>query len=172
MFGGKTTRLLTAVERDVIRGLNVLCFKPKIDDRYSESDITTHLGAKVKAITVSDGQEIIDKVLEQKKKIDSIAIDELFMIKDSGLAAVELFRQGINVYTSTLQLSSAPQALNEVAVVFPWATEVSVCPAVCVVCGADAYYTKKTGGDPTASVEVGGADLYEPRCYQHFFQGD
>jgi len=37
------------------------------------------------------------------------------------------------------------------------------------VCGADAYYTLKVGGDPSAAVEVGGADLYQPRCFEHFF---
>ena len=171
MFGGKTTRLLTAVERDVIRGLNVVCFKPCIDVRYSNDKITSHLGAAVDAVAVRDGTEIIKKVSEYKHKVDSVAIDELFMIPMAGAAAVELFRQGINIYTSSLQLSSNPKpyAFDEMATVLPWATKIDVCPAVCTVCGADAYYTHKKGGDLNASVEVGGAELYEPRCWGHFF---
>ena len=62
MFGGKTTRLLTAIERDVIRGMKVLSFKPKIDDRYSHEKITTHLGASVDAIIVSTGDDILKEV--------------------------------------------------------------------------------------------------------------
>jgi len=170
MFGGKTTRLLTAIERDVIRKMNVLSFKPKIDNRYSHEKITTHLGASVDAKIVSSGDDILNDVDNAAVHVDSVAIDELFMIPDAGLAAVKLFQRGINVYVSTLQLSSIPEAYKEVAYVLPWATEVVVCPAVCVTCGADAYYTKKIGGDPNAAVEVGGADLYQPRCFEHFFQ--
>jgi len=169
MFGGKTTRLLSAIERDVIRGLNVVSFKPKIDNRYSDTKITTHLGATVDAVPIRSGIDIINTVNDIDEKIHSVAIDELFMIPMAGAAAVELFRRGINVYTSSLQLSSIPDSYEEVSTVLPWATDVVVCPAVCVSCGSDAYYTLKVGGDPKAAVEVGGADLYQPRCFEHFF---
>jgi len=169
MFGGKTTRLLSTIERDVIRGLNVMCFKPMIDVRYSSSEITSHLGAKVFAEQVESGTDILSIVNESNRPVDSIAVDELFMIPHSGAALVEIFKRGINVYASSLQLSSIPKSYLDVDVVLPWATEIAVCPAICVSCGADAYYTYKKGGDPNAAVEVGGADLYEPRCFEHFF---
>ena len=171
MFGGKTTRLLTAVERDVIRGLNVMCFKPYIDTRYSQDKITSHLGAKVNAVSVESGFEILQRVEKACGEIDSVAVDELFMIPGGGDALVKLFRSGINVYTSSLQLSSNPKpyAFDEMSMILPWATKIDVCPAVCTVCGSDAYYTYKKGGDLSASVEVGGAELYEPRCWEHFF---
>ena len=169
MFGGKTTRLLSSVERDVIRGLNVMCFKPRIDIRYSESKITSHLGASVSATTVEAGEEIVQHFELARDKIHSVAVDESFMIPGSGSALVELFQRGVNIYVSSLQLSSVPKTYTEVDAVLPWATEVCVCPAVCVICGADAYYTLKTGGDPNAAVEVGGSDLYQPRCFKHFF---
>lgn len=171
MFSGKTTGLLSTVERDVIRGLNVLCFKPVVDDRYNKTKITTHLGASIEALPVNSGVDIMNIVRESKNKVDSVAIDELFMIPMAGAAAVKLFRSGINIYTSTLQLSSnpEPEAFDEVMTVLPWATKVIVCTAVCVVCGDDALYTCKKGGDLTAPVEVGGSELYEPRCFDHFF---
>ncbi|NBV29130.1 hypothetical protein EBS02_08985, partial [bacterium] len=45
----------------------------------------------------------------------------------------------------------------------PWATKVEKLSAVCTVCNKDAFYTykKQTGGD---EIEVGGNELYEPRC--------
>ena len=167
MFGGKTTRLLTVIERDMIRGLKVACFKPLIDIRYSQQKITSHLGATVNATVIRDGEDILRFV--RANTCDSVAVDELFMVPNSGKALVEVFRMGINVYVSTLQLSSIPESYVEVDAILPWATEVKVCPAVCVQCGADAYYTYKKGGDPNAAVEIGGANLYEPRCFQHFF---
>ena len=48
----------------------------------------------------------------------------------------------------------------------PWATKVEVCPAVCTICGADAFYTYKKGGSDD-DVEIGGKELYEPRCAIH-----
>jgi thymidine kinase len=134
MFGGKTTSLLSAIERDVIRGLSVISFKPKIDNRYSDQKITTHLGATVNAQTVSSGIEILNAVEANENKIHSIAIDELFMIPMAGPAAIKLFRRGINVYVSSLQLSSKPDPYEEMLTVLPWATDVVVCPAVCVSC--------------------------------------
>ena len=171
MFGGKTTSLLSTIERDVIRGLNVLSFKPKVDNRYNERKITTHLGATVDADVVQSGIDIISTVKNSNTKVDSVAIDELFMIPMAGAAAVQLFKSGINVYVSSLQLSSNPEpyAFEEMTTILPWATEINICPAVCVVCGDDAYYTYKKGGDLNAAVEVGGSELYEPRCFEHFF---
>lgn len=168
MFGGKTTRLLSVVERDVIRGLNVMCFKPKLDVRYSHDKITTHLGAEVFAKQVESGSDVLRFVRTSKNPVNSVAIDELFMIAGAGEALIELFRRGINVYTSSLQLSSVPKSYVEVDAVLPWATEIIVCPAICTICGDDAYYTYKKGGDLNAAIEVGGADLYEPRCFHHF----
>ena len=169
MFGGKTTRLLGAIERDVLRKHNVKSFKPHIDDRYSSDEITTHIGASLKAIPVSTGADILQKVYPMQEEINSVAIDEFFMINGAAEAAIHLFQSGINIYVSTLQLDSNPVAYTEVSKILPWATEIVVCPAVCTVCGDDAYYTYKKGGDPNAAIEIGGSDLYEPRCFSHFF---
>jgi len=167
MFGGKTTKLLGAVERDVLRGFTVKSFKPKIDTRYSSDQIITHIGATLDASAVLSGNEIWCAVRDNQ--IKSVAIDELFMIPDAAEVAIKLFRRGINIYASTLQLDSNSEPYEEVSKILPWATEIVVCPAICTICGSDAYYTLKTGGDPNAKIEVGGSDLYEPRCFCHFF---
>ena len=169
MFGGKTTRLLGAIERDVLRKYSVKSFKPKIDDRYSSTKITTHIGASLEAIPVLTGADILQHVYPMQKEINSVAIDEFFMVSGAADAAIHLFRSGINIYISTLQLNSVPAAYAEVSKILPWATEIVVCPAVCTICGEDAYYTHKKGGDLNAAIEIGGSDLYEPRCFYHFF---
>ncbi len=48
----------------------------------------------------------------------------------------------------------------------PWATHIEKCPAVCPVCGKDAYYTYKKNDDGV-EIAIGGAELYEPRCFDH-----
>ena len=44
MFSGKTSRLLDSYERQIIAKKRALLFKPKMDNRYSESSVTTHTG--------------------------------------------------------------------------------------------------------------------------------
>ena len=48
----------------------------------------------------------------------------------------------------------------------PCATCIEKCAAVCVTCGEDAYYTHRKIAD-LAEIAVGGAELYEPRCWNH-----
>ena len=71
------------------------------------------------------------------------------------------------ILISSLQLSSDLKPFEEIAKMLPWATKIEVCPAVCTICGADAYYTYKKDGNFDGEIEVGGKELYEPRCSVH-----
>ena len=94
------------------------------------------------------------------------------MIPGSGKALVSLFKTGHTVLISSLQLSSDGYPYPEVTEMFPYATHVEVCPAVCLVTKRDAYYTEKIGGRSDHAIEVGGAEMYQPRCWQEFFGRD
>jgi thymidine kinase len=170
MFGGKTTRLLSALDRYVHQKRDVLAFKPDVDKRYGEESINTHTGGKISAIRVSSGKEITTAVLEKVEtgSADIIAVDEAFMIPGSAKALIELFNKGFTVLISTLQLCSDGTSYEEIKEMMPWATKIEICPAVCTTCGADAFYTFKKGGNSHQQIEVGGSDLYEPRCLKHF----
>ena len=50
MFGSKTTKLLAAVDRYVYQNKVIMAFKPKLDDRYSGGEISTHNGVSLKAV--------------------------------------------------------------------------------------------------------------------------
>ena len=47
MFGGKTTKLLSALDRYKYQGREIHAFKPDVDERYSKEEIVTHWGGKV-----------------------------------------------------------------------------------------------------------------------------
>ena len=79
---------------------------------------------------------------------------------------IELFKKGKTVIVSSLDLSATLKPFEEVEKLLPWATKVKKCPAVCVVCGRDAFYTYKKNKD-LSEIAVGGSDLYEPRCWHH-----
>jgi thymidine kinase len=159
MFGGKTTRMIASLERAKYRKKKIILFKPEIDGRYSQNKVKTHTGASWNAINVINGQSI----LEQANGSDIVAVDEAFMIPGCADALITLFRRGKSIYVSSIQLSSAGEPFEEMMKLFPWATKIEVCPAVCPITGEDAYYTiAKTEVD---LIQVGGSEIYEPRSY-------
>lgn len=161
MFSSKTSRLLTSLDRCKYQNKKIVAFKPKIDGRYSQSDIVTHGGISWPATNVSSGQEI----LSFSDKADVIGVDEAFMIDGCAEALLKLFKMGKTVYVSSVQLSATGQPFDEIKDMMPWATKISVCPSVCPITQRDAFYTvrKIEGLD---EISVGGADHYEPRCWE------
>ena len=170
MFGGKTTKLLSAIDRYKYQGRRILAYKPNVDERYSKEDIVTHWGHKLNASRVSSGADISRKATEAFgiNGTGVIAVDEAFMIPDCGDHLVGLFKHGHTVLVSSLQLSSDFTPYKELQTMLPYATKIEVCPAVCSSCGADAYYTKKIGGRSDHAIEVGGSEMYQPKCILHF----
>ena len=163
MFGGKTTKLLAALERYRYQRKDTVLFKPYVDKRYSKGMVVTHHGQNCKSILVKSGEGII----ENSGLAEIIAVDEMFMIPGSSEALLKLFSQGKTILVSTLQLSSQPAPLQEVKDILPYATSIEICPAVCSMCDADAFYTRRKGAS-TALVEVGGCESYEPLCFYHY----
>jgi thymidine kinase len=165
MFGGKTTRMLAALERYRYQNKSTILFKPKMDNRYSDSKVVTHKGQEHTSVLVRTGAEMFERATEH----DVVAVDEMFMIPGSGRACFDLYRQGKTILISTLQLSSQPTgytAFEEVKGIMPWATSIEVCPAVCAKCDRDAYYTERLCKEEK-EVLVGGAEAYQPVCYKH-----
>ena len=164
MFGGKTGRLLSILDRAKYQSKSMAVFKPKIDHRYDVSKISTHSGHTWPAHCVTTGAEIV--ALSEDAQI--VAVDEAFMIEGAGDALVQLFKLGKDIYVSSIQLSARGEPFEEIQIMFPWATKIEACPAVCPECGQDAYYTvAKVEG--LSEIDVGGAEKYAPSCHQHAF---
>ena len=165
MFGSKTTRLFAALDRYKYQRRKIVAFKPQIDNRYSEASITTHSGASMPAIIVNHGTDVMN-YMKHHGEYDVIAVDEAFMLKGISWVLIDLFKQGKTIVVSSLDLSATGKDFEEITTMFPWATHIEKCPAVCTICGADAYYTYKKVKD-LEEIAVGGSDLYEPRCWAH-----
>ncbi len=174
MFGGKTTKLLSAIDRYKYQGRDIHVFKPIVDERYSKEEVVTHWGAKIPATRINP--ENLNEIfrpffLNNVEDKSVMAVDEAFMIEGIGEKLVSLFKRGHTILVSSLQLSSDFTPYKEIQAMMPYATKVEVCPAVCSTCGADAHYTKKVGGRSDHGIEVGGAEMYQPRCFNHFLKG-
>ncbi len=161
MFGSKTTKMLATLERCLYQHRKVIAFKPRMDDRYEEGQICTHAGLRFDAINVSTGNEI----LKHAADYDVVGVDEAFMIDGCARALMQLFKQGKTVVVSSIQMSATGNVFDEVKEMLPWATMIEVCPAVCVETGRNAYYTVRKI-ESVEEIEVGGGDMYEPRCWE------
>lgn len=161
MFSSKTSRLLAALDRCKYRNQKIVAFKPRIDERYSQSSIVTHSGSSWPAVNVSNGQDILDLA----NGADIVAVDEAFMIDGCADALLKLFKSGKTIYASSIQLSATGQPFEEVKEMMPWATKIEVCPSVCSITQRDAYYTvRKING--LDEISVGGAEMYTPVCWE------
>jgi thymidine kinase len=171
MFSSKTTRMLSALERFELQKKRVLVFKPEMDDRYSTSEVRSHSGWHRPAVSIKEGPDILQVLADLDWSPEVVAVDEAFMIPGIAEVLTWLYRSGVSVVVSTLDLSYSGKPFHEVEKLMPWATHVEKCAAVCTECGRDAYYThkKQTSGE---EIEVGGGELYEPRCFRHHLAVD
>ena len=146
----------------------VYIFKPLKDNRYDPlgQSIVTHKGYEMNSTPIESAEDILSFLNKRNAKEGVIAVDEAFMVEGIAEMLIDLYQKGFTILISTIQLSYHLQPFEEISKILPWATKIEVCPAVCTICGADAYYTHKKAGS-NKEVEIGGASMYEPRCLKH-----
>ena len=166
MWSSKTSKLLMELERYRYQKKIIEAFKPKIDDRYDVNQIVTHGGWGIKATCVTNGSELLEYVARLENRPDVIAVDEAFMIPGISKTLSWLYKSGFSIIVSSLELSASGKPFDEITNIFPWATRIEKCTAVCTVCSRNARFTYKKSVNED-EIEVGGSELYEPRCFEH-----
>ena len=176
MFSSKTTKLLMQADKRFYQKQKVIAFKSRMDDRYSQvGEIVTHNFNKIPAHLVNTGDEMLTKIAGQE--VDCVIIDELFLIEGGASACLTLYKKGYDVVVASIDLSFTGEPFHEIKELMPYCTRIVKCKSVCSVCQKDARYTYKKSGvkhvesfdsDPSVEqIQVGGAELYEPRCQEH-----
>jgi thymidine kinase len=173
MFSGKSEELIRRLRRAQIAGKRVAAFKPEIDDRFEVEYIQSHNGQSFSCVAITDPVLII----ALSDSFDVIGVDE-----------AQFFGHKLNPVADSLRL------LGKVVIIagldltykgqpwlwFPWLMAISdridKLSAVCTVCGADAQVTHRFVEDQDESLDddlimVGGKELYEARCRDHFEYG-
>ncbi|MDR7207625.1 thymidine kinase [Priestia megaterium] len=161
MFAEKSTELQRRGKRLTRAGKNVVYFKPEFDNRYSETEIVTHDGQKVKAGNVpTDTPETIFMALP--KFTDVILIDEIQFF-NAGIIAVinHLLKDGYSVIVAGLDMDSDAKPFDVTATLMALAEEVVKLKAVCSRCGDDAWVTYND--NKINRIELG-TDEYTPMC--------
>ncbi len=160
MFSGKTEELIRRLRRAKIARQTVKIFKPKIDIRYSSSEIVSHSEQSLPSIMVENPSEILE--LAQGAQV--IGIDEAqFFTNDLVDVCNKLAGDGKRIIVAGLDQDYKGIPFEPMPQLLAVAEYITKTLAICVVCGnpADKTQRKIASGE---RVLVGAADSYEARC--------
>ncbi len=169
MFAGKTEELIRRINVLSFAKKKIIIFKPKIDDRYSSTQIVSHAGRSIDCITIDKASEMLD-YLKKEEDIDVIAIDEVQFFDEDVVAICDyLADQGKRVMVAGLDKDFRGEPFGVMPELLTRAEFVTKLTAVCAKCGAPATRTQRLINNEPASfhdpiVLVGATEHYEPRC--------
>jgi len=177
MFGGKTTALIAELENSIEENKKAIVVKPTIDKRYSIDDIVSHDGTSLKKLTGHSVRLLeVNDVLtcEDLIGIDIILVDEAqFFTELCNKSILTYLEQGIDVVAVGLDLDSSGNPFGSMPYLLSIADVVYKLSGICSVCGEDATRTfRKLTASSTDQVLIGGKETYEPRCFQHWLEGE
>ena len=164
MFSGKTEELIRRMKRAKIAKQKVEIFKPKIDNRYSETEVVSHDSNSIHSTPVANAREILNYC----KDIEVVGIDEAQFF-DPELIDVcnELANQGVRVIAAGLDMDFSGKPFGPIPNLFSIAEYVTKVHAICIKCGNLAHHSHRLSSN-SELVVVGEMDKYEPLCRDCF----
>ena len=168
MYAGKTEELLRRIRRIEYAKKQILAFKPKIDNRYSNNEIVSHNNVRTNSIDISDAREIYHYFTYQVPY--AIAIDEVQFFGPEVISVCEdLANKGVRVIVAGLDKDFRGVPFGVMPELLARAEYVTKLDAICQVCGAPATRTQRLiNGKPAhyqdPEILVGAKEQYEARC--------
>lgn len=167
MFAGKTEELIRRINVLEFAKQKIIVFKPRIDNRYSESKIASHAGSQVESILIDKASDILDHITED---IDVVAVDEVQFLDEDIIEVCDMLAaKGIRVMVAGLDTNFRGEPFGVMPTLLTTAEFVTKLTAVCVQCGAPATRTQRiVDGKPAQwddpLILVGAKESYEARC--------
>lgn len=167
MFAGKTEELIRRITRMEYAKRKFIVFKPRIDNRYSETEISSHNLRKIKAINIDSPSDVYNYLDDSYQ---SVVIDEVQFFDGSMLDIVaDLASKGLRVICAGLDMDFKGKPFGIMPELLAIAEKVTKLSAICVCCGCDATRTQRLidgheAYDDDPIVLVGAKESYEARC--------
>ncbi|XP_050032909.1 thymidine kinase, cytosolic-like [Dermacentor andersoni] len=159
MFSGKTTELMRRLKRYEVANHKCLIVKYAGDTRYDVENISTHdrqAMAAVKATTLSN-------LKATSSDFRVIGIDEGQFFPDIVEFAEDMADAGKVVVIAALDGTYQRQGFSNILTLVPLSESVIKLSAVCMLCYAEAAYTKRRGQEKEVEI-IGGTDKYMAVC--------
>ena len=165
MYSGKTEELIRQIKRCEYAKQSYMVFKPRIDDRYSEDEVTTHDQEAISSIVIDDIYDIYKHITHETQVV---GIDEAqFFQKDIVEVSRKLAQHGRRVIIAGLDTDWKGQPFGPMPELLATADVVRKQYAICMVCGESATRTQRLVKNDD-DVLIGSFQMYEARCRQHF----
>ncbi len=167
MFSGKTEELIRRLRRAQIAKQKAQVFKPAIDTRYADREVTSHNGLQIEAIPVKNAAQL-DGLITPDTTV--VAIDEAQFFDDEIIQlCTALADQGLRVIVAGLDMDFRGEPFGPMPALMARAEQVDKLQAICVGCGGPASRTQRLiDGEPAAYddpvILVGASEVYEARC--------
>ena len=167
MFAGKTEELIRRINVLEFAKQKIIVFKPRIDNRYSESKIASHAGSQVESILIDKASDILEHITDD---IDVVAVDEVQFLDEDIIEVCDMLAaKGIRVMVAGLDTNFRGEPFGVMPTLLTTAEFVTKLTAVCVQCGAPATRTQRiVDGKPAQwddpLILVGAKESYEARC--------
>ena len=169
MFSGKSEELIRRIRRAEIARQRIQLFKPKVDDRYSETEIVSHSQQRLPSTPVASSLDILACVDD---KTEVVGIDEVQFF-DEGIVEVcdRLANMGKRVMAAGLDMDYLGRPFAPMPNLMAIAEYVTKQLAICMRCGDPAVHTQRLT-DSTDTIVVGAQGTYEARCRRCFVLPD
>jgi thymidine kinase len=178
MFSGKSEELTRRLRREKIAGLNVVAFKPAIDNRYDSEKIASHSSMTFEAKTFKSFKDLIEKIMKIRSDDgdrfpDVIGIDEVQFLPKDVVPFIEMIvNSGSKVIVAGLDMDYLGKPFGPIPELMAIGDKVIKLSAICVaedergkICGEPATRSYRLAAKDTGSiVQVGAADSYQARC--------
>jgi thymidine kinase len=165
MFGGKSSTLITKIERLTIAGKSCIVVKYKGDTRYSATDVVSHNNRIYPCRPLEDDE--LKEFIPTLMQYDVIGIDEGQFFESLVVICQTLADAGKTVLVSGLLATSMDTPFKPIADLAIVADDIIFNKAVCMKCGADASKSYRYDKSNTV-VNIGSSDKYEARCRKCF----
>lgn len=180
MFSGKSEELTRRLRRAKIAGLEVIAFKPSMDNRYDADNIASHSSIKFEAKTFRNLDDLINKIMKiraqnENKFPDVIGIDEVQFLSKDFIPFVEMIvNSRSKVIVAGLDMDYLGKPFGPIPDLMAMGDKVIKLSAICVaeddsgkICGEPATRSYRILSKNTGNiVQVGAAESYQARCRQ------
>jgi len=164
MYSGKTEELIRRLRRAQYARQTVVVFKPTLDQRYSQENVDSHSGQRIRSFKVETAADIPPLVGDAQV----VGIDEgQFLGMDLVRVCEDLANQGRRVIVAGLDQDYLGRPFEPIPQLLAVAEYITKNLAICVVCGNPADRSQRVV-DRDARFLVGEADAYEARCRLHW----
>lgn len=167
MFSGKTSKLLSIIDKFTLLNLNIFAINHVFDTRYGKNKIITHNKREYDCIQSESLMKLIET--EDYKASDIIVIEEAHFFNDLYEFVILSCKNNKKVYITGLSGDFKLEPIGEILKLIPHCDTIEKLSALCLQCndGSPAYFSKRIIQN-TDQFLVGSEDVYIPVCRKHY----